>query len=71
MNTSSSILNCPIGNELSRMIEPLASYICAAEQPKAVLNLVYAALVNEVAFVNRTARSQAASFARTVGKIVP
>ena len=37
--------------DLKRVIEPLASYICAADQPKAVLNLVYSALFNEVARV--------------------
>ena len=51
-------------NDLKRVIEPLASYICAADQPKAVLNLVYSALFNEVAQVHRAAREQVAAFGR-------
>jgi hypothetical protein len=54
----------PHANDLKRVIEPLASYICAADQPKAVLNLVYSALFNEVARVNRAAREQVAAFGR-------
>ena len=42
----------------------MASYICAADQPKAVLNLVYSALFNEVAQVHRAAREQVAAFGR-------
>jgi hypothetical protein len=57
--------------DLQRVIEPLASFICAADQPKAVLNLVYSALVHEVVEVNRAARAQAASFARPATRIVP
>ena len=51
-------------NDLKRVIEPLASYICAADQPKAVLNLVYSALFNEVARVHQAAREQVAAFGR-------
>lgn len=50
--------------DLTRVIEPLASYICAADQPKAVLNLVYSALFNEVARVHQAARAQVAAFGR-------
>jgi hypothetical protein len=57
--------------DLQRVIEPLASFICAADQPKAVLNLVYSALVQEVVQVNRAARAQAASFSRPATRIVP
>ena len=46
----------PPAGDLKRVIEPLASYICATDQPKAVLNLVYSVLFNEVAQVNRAAR---------------
>ena len=50
--------------DLKRVIEPLASYICAADQPKAALNLVYSALFNEVARVHQAAREQVAAFGR-------
>jgi hypothetical protein len=46
--------------ELERAIEPLVSYICAAEQPKAVLDLAYSVLFNEVAQVHRAARAHVA-----------
>ncbi|HEX3151760.1 MAG TPA: hypothetical protein VHR66_27050 [Gemmataceae bacterium] len=51
--------------DLDHAIEPLASYICAADQPRAALNLVYTALFNEVAQLNREARMQIANFVRT------
>jgi hypothetical protein len=44
--------------DLQTILEPLASYICATEQPKKILDLVYAALFNEVAQVNRAAAAQ-------------
>lgn len=62
MNTSSSILNCPIGNELSRMIEPLASYICATEKPTSALESVLELLLREVKATNTTAIMHFRSF---------
>jgi hypothetical protein len=50
------------------MIEPLVSYICASEYPKAALHLAFAVLTNEVTQLNRTARGQVASFARATRK---
>jgi len=47
---------------LKRVIEPLASYICATEQPKAALLSALAALVYEVEQTNRTARAHVATF---------
>jgi hypothetical protein len=41
--------------ELERVIEPLASYICAAEQPGAALLSALAALFSEVEQTNRAA----------------
>jgi hypothetical protein len=46
-----------IGADLRQVIEPLASYICASDRPRRALSLVFAALSDEVAQVNRTARS--------------
>jgi len=57
INTQSTSL-CDRG--LDRIIEPLASYICAADQPKTVLNRVVAALFNEVQQTNRIARAHVA-----------
>ena len=55
----------PPAADLRRVIEPLASYICATDAPGAVLTLVFSALADEVAQVNRAARSQVAAFGRT------
>jgi hypothetical protein len=51
-------------NDLKRVIEPLASYICATDQPKAVLNMAFSVLFNEVAQLNREARAKVAAYAR-------
>lgn len=47
----------PIGADLRQVIEPLAGYICASDRPRRALSLVFAALSDEVAQVNRTART--------------
>jgi hypothetical protein len=57
-------------NDLRRVIEPLASYICATDQPEVVLNLAYSVLFNEVAQVNRVAEAHVARFARATSKTV-
>jgi hypothetical protein len=57
--------------DLQRVIEPLASIICAADRPKALLTAVYSALVQEVDLVHRAARAQAASFARPASRVEP
>jgi hypothetical protein len=46
-----------IGADLRQVIEPLASYICASDRPRRALSLVFAALSDEVAQVNRVASS--------------
>ena len=43
------------GQELERVVEPLASYICATEQPKAVLLSALALLLREVEATNCSA----------------
>ena len=55
-------------SDLERVLEPLVGYICATERPKAALNQAFAVLSNEVAQLNRAARGQVASFARTASK---
>jgi hypothetical protein len=42
--------------EIDRVIEPLASYICATERPGAALRSVVSALLRSVEETNRTAR---------------
>ena len=41
--------------DLDQFIEPLASYICAADQPRAALASALAALLSEVEATNRAA----------------
>ena len=48
----------PAHSDLERVIEPLASYICAAEQPRAALMSALAVLLAEVKQTNRAALSQ-------------
>jgi hypothetical protein len=48
--------------ELERVIEPLASYICAADQPRAVLMAALAALFSEVDQIYRAANAQITIF---------
>src|SRR5262245_54354889 len=55
-----------MASDLQRVIEPLASYICATDQPTIALNLAYSALFNEVAQVTRVAEAHVARFARPV-----
>ncbi len=56
-----------IEHDLTQFVEPLASLICAAEQPEAALNLALAALFNEVQRTNCVARAHVAyrQFGRT------
>ena len=55
MNSVSRVMNCSTANELERVIEPLASYICATEQPKSALMSALALLLREVDATNRAA----------------
>jgi hypothetical protein len=41
--------------ELARVVEPLASYICASQRPRETLLSVLAVLKGEVAAMNQTA----------------
>jgi hypothetical protein len=45
-------------NDLERVIEPLASYICAADHPKAVLRRALTVLCSEVQHTNRIAHAR-------------
>jgi hypothetical protein len=50
-------------NDLERVIEPLASYICATDQPRAALMAALAMLFSEVNQTYRAANAQIATFA--------
>jgi hypothetical protein len=50
-----NLKHVPARSELERVIEPLASYICAAEQPRAALMSALAVLLAEVKQTNRAA----------------
>ena len=43
-------------NDLDRVVEPLASYICATERPRAALRSVVDALLRSVEETHRTAK---------------
>jgi hypothetical protein len=46
--------------DLRQVIEPLASYICASDRPRAALSLAFAVLADEVTQLNRVARRHVA-----------
>ncbi len=48
-------------SNLERMVEPLASFICATERPRAALMSALAMLFNEVEQTNRAAQSHYAT----------
>jgi len=48
--------------DLQRVIEPLASYLCAMPQPKTALKLALATLVAEIEQINLSALDQLAAF---------
>ena len=55
MTTFPLKINRPADNNLVRVIEPLASYICASERPRETLLSVLAVLKGEVAAMNQAA----------------
>ena len=55
MNSVNGVLERPTRDELERVLAPLASYICAAEQPRSALRLALSALLREVAATNQAA----------------
>ncbi len=55
MNNVNRVLKSASVNELERVIEPLASYICATDQPKSALMSALAVLLREVNATNRAA----------------
>ena len=55
MNATNLGLEPTADSDLAQFIEPLASYICAADRPREVLLSVLAALRNEVKQTNQAA----------------
>jgi hypothetical protein len=49
-------------NDLERMMEPLISYICASDQPRAALKLAFDVVSQEVAQLENAAREHVAHF---------
>jgi hypothetical protein len=63
MNSVNCELNWRAESDLERVIEPLASYICAPDQPRAALASALAALFSEVEQTNRAAIAHCGAFA--------
>ena len=55
MNRFHSILNRSSGSDLKQIVEPLANYICATEQPRTALISALRVLFQEVEATNRAA----------------
>jgi hypothetical protein len=53
----------PSAGDLEQVIEPLASYICATDQPRAALMAALALLFSEVNQTYRAANAHIATFA--------
>ena len=51
-----------MNDDLRRVVEPLANYICATGRPRRSLRLALAALSIQIEQTNRLAASQAAAF---------
>lgn len=63
MKTLNLELDVPAKCDLERVIEPLASYICAADQPRRALASALAVLFSEVEQTNRAAIAHFGAFA--------
>ena len=55
MISANRVLEWSAASDLQRVIEPLANYICATEQPRSALNSALAVLFREVEATNRAA----------------
>ena len=62
MNDFNRELGLASDTELERVIEPLASYICATSRPRAALLSALQVLFSEVRQTNRAANALVASF---------
>ena len=57
MNRISNHFETSRQSELEQVVEPLANYICATEQPGAALRTVLSALLRSVEETNRLAKN--------------
>ena len=57
MNAANRLSKYSTSSDLERVIEPLANYICATEQPKSALMSALAVLLREVEATNSAAAS--------------
>ena len=64
MNQMLTNLDCSARGDLRRMVEPLANYICATDQPRQVLLSALSVLFREVEATNRAATTHFHSHAR-------
>jgi hypothetical protein len=48
--------------EMERIVEPLASFLCATEHPEIALKSALAALYSQIEQTNRTANQQISAF---------
>lgn len=55
MKNFNNVFEAAIPQDLERVIEPLASYICATEEPKTALVSALAVLFREIEATNRAA----------------
>jgi hypothetical protein len=55
MNANLHTANVLVSRDLEQVIEPLASYICATEEPKTALMSALAVLLREIDATNRAA----------------
>jgi hypothetical protein len=55
MNAANCVTDRARRRDLEEVVEPLASYICATEQPKTALVSALRALLSQVEATNRTA----------------
>jgi hypothetical protein len=55
MNNANRIQNRQTGIDLRQMVEPIANYICATDEPKRALMSAVAAIVHEVESTNHAA----------------
>jgi hypothetical protein len=62
MNHTTCILEGSTRDDLERVVEPLASYICAADQPRSALRWALSALLREVAATNRAAATHSRAY---------
>ncbi len=62
MNQSNRRTQRSTQSDLERVIEPLAGYICATDQPEAALRSAWGALLSEVGRMNRVANAHIATF---------